>query len=418
MAFQCNELEYCKLNVHYTVEGDVVRDQIDDTVRRLQKSNVKVPGSRPGRATELAIRVHLKEHIEKTVKSDLVAKAYDEILYETKMKPIGYPQILNSELDGNRFLCDLLFLKKPDFELKEYKGFEIPRPHQGENVEQMTERLLQQLREFHGDVIPYSDTDFVQPGDQVTMDIKCECEGQQVDGLTREGFMYQVGGQMLPGFSDNLLGMKAGEDRQFELTLDGSAGEEFVNKTGSFLVTVHMGTKKIPCPLNDELATKAGFPSLGELQKAATGRASSNLQTSEKQQLGQQVISRLVANHDFQVPAWLVTMEAQRLAADNKINWEELKDESKEFISQQAEQQVKLSLILDSVRDAEPDVSFSNMELLGGIKSKLMAQGYDERSAEGVIKNGEKTGALYGMMAQLRDDVTLQWLLDQCKIVD
>ena len=58
------------------------------------------------------------------------------------------------------------------------------------------------------------------------------------------------------------------------------------------------------------------------------------------------------------------------------------------------------------------------MELLGGIKNKLMAQGYDEYSADMTIKQGEKTGALYGMMAQLRDDITLQWLIDQCKIVD
>jgi len=111
-------------------------------------------------------------------------------------------------------------------------------------------------------------------------------------------------------------------------------------------------------------------------------------------------------------------MEAQRIAAENKINWDEIPDESKEYLNGQAEQQVKLSLILDSIRDAEPDAVYSNMELLNGIKGKLMAQGHDEQSAEATIKQGERNGALYGMMAQLRDDITLQWLLDQSKIID
>jgi trigger factor len=427
MAMQVNEIEYCKVNVHYTVEGDAVKDKISDTVRNLKKNKVRVPGYRPGKASDLAIRVHLKKHINEKVKEELVAQAYDDILFETKMKPIGYPQIMNSQLNGDNFLVDMLFLKKPEFELKGYKDLELPKPHMETTVENMTQHLLQQLREFHGDTMPYSETDFVQMGDQITMDVKVELDGKPVDSLAKEGVLYKVGERMFEGFDDSILGMTAGEERKFELVLgdktklgmviDGEdPGVEDVK--AAFIVNIHMGTKKTPCPLDDTLAEKAGFKNFEELLQAATGRASGRMQENERNMLSQQVINKLLENNQFEVPAWLTNMEAQRLAQNNGVKLEEMGEEGSRYMVEQAEKQVRLSLILDSVRENEVEAVFSNNELLSAMTNRLMQAGHTQESANTLLKQAERQGSLYGMIAQLKDETTLQWLIEHSKIVE
>ena len=435
MAYQINEIEYCKVNVHYTAEGDVVKDKISDTVRTLKKNKVRVPGYRPGKASDLAIRVHLKKHINEKVKEELVAQAYDDILFETKMKPIGYPQIMNAQLNDNNFLVDMLFLKKPEFELKGYKDLELPKPHQETTVENMTQHLLQQLREFHGDTIPYSETDFVQMGDQITMDVKVELDGKPVDSLAKEGVLYKVGERMFEGFDDNILGMTAGEERKFELVisegdkvgmiLDGEdAAKNFRSDSpiedvkATFIVNVHMGTKKTPCPLDDTLAEKAGFKTFDELLQAATGRASGRMQENERNMLSQQVINKLLENNQFEVPVWLTNMEAQRLSQQNGVKLEEMGEEGSKYMVEQAEKQVRLSLILDSIRDQEPESIFSNQELLSAMRDRLMQAGHTDESAQTLLKQAERQGSLYGMIAQLKDETTLQWLIEHSKIVE
>jgi trigger factor len=417
MAMQVNEIEYCKVNVHYTVEGDAVKDKISDTVRNLKKNKVRVPGYRPGKASDLAIRVHLKKHINEKVKEELVAQAYDDILFETKMKPIGYPQIMNSQLNGDNFLVDMLFLKKPEFELKGYKDLELPKPHMETTVENMTQHLLQQLREFHGDTMPYSETDFVQMGDQITMDVKVELDGKPMDSLAKEGVLYKVGERMFEGFDDSILGMTAGEERKFELVLGGLEGS-IEDQKATFIVNIHMGTKKTPCPLDDTLAEKAGFKNFEELLQAATGRASGRMQENERNMLSQQVINKLLENNQFEVPAWLTNMEAQRLAQQNNVKLEEMGEEGSKYMVEQAEKQVRLSLILDSIRDAEPESVFSNQELINSMTNRLMQAGHTEQSAGQLLKQAERQGSLYGMMAQLKDEITLQWLVEHSKIVE
>ncbi|HVI40801.1 MAG TPA: trigger factor [Anaerovoracaceae bacterium] len=413
LRIQVNEVEFCKLEVHYVAEPPKVAAKRKEAIAQLRKANI--PGFRPGKAPDHAIEIKMKKQIEEWMKRELLAEAYDDILFETKVKPIGYPQVKRVELHDSEFWCDLIMLKKPEFELKQYKDFEIPKPHLPMTAAESVEKLLQELRVQHGSMAPYGENDFVQEGDKVTLDFKCVVDEQVFDGATREGILYKVGDKLFPEFDDNILGMMAGEERTFDVVFNTGVQEELKDKKATFTVKVHMGMRTTPAPLDDDLAKKSGFEDLAKLREAAEGISASRIQSAEAQQIAQQVIKKIIAEHDFTCPVWLVSMEAQQLSAQMGHDWKVLNPEQRDIFMSQATNNVKLAFIMDEIRELEPETVFSDMELVNVIKQRVSAQGQDP---EKFLVETQKDGRLLGILASLRNEAMIQWLVAQSKIVE
>ena len=428
MPLETKEIEYCKVHVHYTADPDLVEDKRDEALLLMKKSKPKIPGFRIGKASDLAIKIKLKKQINDWVQRELVSAAYDEVLHETKMKPIGYPDISNVSIDESEFHCDMMFLKKPEFELQEYTEIEIPKPHMETNATELTEKMIQELRERHGDVIPYGEGDVVQKGDQVTLDFITYIDGEKIEEISSEGLLVTAGASPIPEFDDNIIGMSAGEKREFRLKLTEEnltakgLSEELYNKLlGSVIdchAHVHMGTKTIPHPLDDELAQKLEYKTYNELHNAVAGSASGQIKMQEDQLVSQQLIRKLVDAHDFKVPMWLLLMESQQVASKDGADWKSASDEEKENFNKRAERNVKFSLIMDSIREEEPEVNFSDRELLDSLKSHMASMGRTDEEINEIISRAAADGTLIGMTASLRNDATLKWLISKAKIIE
>lgn len=416
---QCQEVEYCKINVEYMANPETVKEKREEAISTLRKEKVKVPGYRPGKAPIKVIKKVYKKHIEDWVKREMLTTAYDETLHETKMKPIGYPTIHTSFLDGCQFHCQMTFLKKPEFELKEYKEFKIPKPHM-ESVDSLLEKEMEILRRRYGTTSLYGENDFVQVGDKVTMDVQGFVGEELVAGLNQQGLMYTVGENSNEEFDTNLLGMKAGDTREFNIKFDDSEKhtDEVRGKELKFKVTVHMGTKNIPSTLDDELAKKLNCESLIDLENKILSQLNAMHQQREQQLVREQIIIRLVQNHEFEVPTWLTSVEAQRMAAQNGLKWDELSDDQMDSFVVRAKDAVKLSLILDSIRENEPEVVFSAGELLNHLSNLMQSQGKTKAESEKIMNEAQKTGSLHGIIAALRDELTIKYLQEKCQIVD
>lgn len=415
MPIQIEEIEYCKLKVNYLADIKSVIQIREEALNALRKEKIKVPGFRAGKATDQAIKSNCKKWIDDFVKKELLANAYDDLLYETKIKTIGYPQVLQSQLIDNTFTCDMLVLKKPEFKLGQYKDFKIPLPHENISVNDLAERMLQQLRATYGDVIPYGPNDLVHFGDQITLTYRCMIDNELFDEYSKEATMYKVGESPIPDFDKNIVGMIAGETKDFDIIFIENVKPELINKRAKFTVTVHMGTKHIPHSLDDELAKKVGLKDLLKLRAKIQGDASRQQQAIKTQLLAQQVVKRLLNNHDIKVPDWLLLVESQQLARSYNLDWSKISDDDKKILNDQSEKSVKLSLILDSVRDAEPESTLSDNEILSVIKERLKQQGQDP---DEFLKQANNNGSLFGMVASLKDEGTLQWILSKCKIVN
>lgn len=417
MTVECNEFEYCKVKVHYVADPELVEEKRDEAVANIKRAKIKLAGFRAGKASDLAIRTKLRKKINEMIKKELVAEAYEETLFETKMKPVFYPEIHDSRLDGNNFTCDMTFLKKPDFELQQYKGFEIPVPHIPISASEAAEKMIQELRVQHADPVPYGEDDVVADGDTVTLDVIASDPDGEIDGLSRRGALYTMGQNTISEIDQKMYGMKAGEEKTFDIVFDESDtyAESVRGKRITFNVKVHMGTKKVPLPLDDNLATKVGLKTYSELQKEAQNTANSRIETNQKQQITNQVMMRILESHDFEVPAWNILMESQQFAAQQGVPWEELTDEQIDNINAQSKDKIKLTLILDSIRENEPDAVYSDQEMVDKIRAQLSEQG---QNTDEIMSRMAKDGSLIGTIAAMKDTAVQQWLVEQSKLVE
>lgn len=437
MTIEFNEFEYCKVKVNYTADAGLVLEKREEAIEAIKKMNVKVPGFRQeakrtntkrkkeGKikrvksdpAYEASLKKHYHRAIEEQMVKHLIAEAYDESLYETKMKPLSYPEIISSNLGDESFECEMIFMKKPEFTLGKYKGFEIPNPHQSETPISRAEQMIQSLRERHGDTVLYGENDFLQTGDSVTLDVKCTCEGNVIKSLTREGLPYNVGQNTFQEFDGNLYGMKPGEERTFDIVFPDTdnINEEIRNKRATFNVKLHAGTKKIPAGLDDEFAKKLGYDSIDKLHNEAISTASSHLERTRRQLIANQILGRILEEHDFKVPDWFVLMESQSAAKELGMNWSDMSKEEIENLNKNSINKLKLSMILDSIRDAEPDAVFSESEIMNTMRTNIRNSG---GNPDEVLSSAQRDGTLFGLVAKLKDEATIQWLIEQSSIID
>lgn len=414
MKIQCIEEEYCKVKVHYIAEENKVIQKRKETLKSLRSA--KISGFRPGKAPDHIIEFKLKKQIDELVKKELVAEAYDDILFETKMKPIGYPQVQHSGLHGSEFWCDLIVLKKPSFDLKQYKDFEIPSPAMPISAGDMAQKMLQELRQRHGDFAPYGENDFVQVNDKVTMDLNCFDGETKVDKLCQQGILYTVGQNMYPDFDDNIVGMSAGEARNFVIKFGAEYPEDLRDKTLNFEVKIHMGLRNNAAPLDDSLAEKIGFDKFDTLLKEVENVANSRTEHTRNQLIDQQITKRLLSENPFDAPEWCIKLEAQQLAGvRTEAEFKALSEDKRGSVWAQAINNVRLAFILDSISEAEPEASFSDLEVIDVIKNKVAQTGQD---ADRFVVESSRDGRLMGLMARVRNEAVLAWIRSKCKIIE
>jgi len=413
MTLQVQEVELCKLNVQYVADLDKVKAARGKAIDRIKKEKVPVKGFQPGKAPTRAIEMAMKPTIDSLAAKELVAEAYNDLVFEHKIKTMFYPKVQNQSFDGGKFHCEMTVWKKPEVTLNQYKGFDLPKPAT-EPHSDVAEKILQNLRTQHGEARPYGDGDFVQKGDKVTLDIKVECEGQTVKELTQEGLVYTVG--QFSDLDENISGMVPDEKRQFKIAMkENSPVESVRGKVADFSVTLYMGMRTDLAPLTDEFAQKIGFSSFELLQKQVNSIAMSQVRNKEKNELNNQVLSRLIEANTVAVPSWLTELEAQNMTRNRGVELSQLPQETLVRVLAESERSVKLSLILDSIREAEPDTAFSERELLNSLRMKAAETG---ENPDDFIAKATKDGSIFGIIANMKDTATVDWVITNSTIVD
>lgn len=415
MQIEVKEVEPCKLSVNYTAGVEDIFNKRMDVLKAFK--NAPVPGFRPGKASQEAIRMHYRSQIEDSVKRALAEDAFHNTLFEKKIKPHGPPRFDSIMLVDGKFSCDFLLHTKPVFELTAYSDLIIPKPHESRTLEEVTEQMLQEIRVRFGEVSPYAETDFVQQGDNVIVDYDGFIDGGKVDKLCAVGEMLTVGAGNLQQFDQNILGMSLGENREFDMIIPSEGLPSIAGKTVHLVVTLTMGSKTVPSPLDDSLATKLGKNSFAELREFVTGSAAVNIQNRFKAQVSEALSNRLVADNEINVPPWMSLSEAQYLAHNAKLDWATLTDQDKEQYLGLAERNVKLSLILDRIREDNPSAQMTDQEVFEVIKANLVKTKVTQ-SLDEVIQQMNKTGYLQILFARIRDEYTMDFVTKKVRFVE
>jgi trigger factor len=414
MQIEVEEIDYCKLNVHYEASFDEIEAAKNKVVDIFKKA--PVPGFRPGKASPEAIKNHYKSQINESVKRSLAEEAFHNTLFEKSLKPFGAPQFTGMILTGGKFTCDFKLSVHPTFTLGQYKELEVPAPAL-QSTNEIAEQIMQQVREQHGTQIPYVETDFVQINDSIIIDYNSVCDGVKIDSLSAQGEMLRVGASSIKEFDDNLLGMKIGDNRVFNIKVPEDGLPSVAGKEITFDVTLIAGAKINPAPLDDELAKKLGKETFEEFHTLITQAATGRVDMQRKGAVIAQVTAKLVANHDFKVPDWLAVPEGQYIAQQAKVNWDALPDQDKERFINMGANNAKISLILDKIRDEEPEAQLSDQEVIDTLKTTFMKSNPD-KNPEDLIKELSQNGYLQSLFVRVRDEHVLGYLATSAKIIE
>jgi trigger factor len=413
MDIQITERDYCQLQIKCEADAELVAAKKEQVA--LKFKDQKVSGFRQGKAPLNAVKMHYKKQIAETLKQELAEEAFNDAISKNNLKPFGNPQFTVANIDDSKFICEFSLNTQPSFELKEYKNFNIPKPADPISSEEFAQKMIQDLRVRFGTTEPYTDNDFVQLGDSIVIDYEGSLDGVQLDVLKANGEVVVVGRTPLENFDSSLLGMSVNEEREFVINIPEASGmPELAGKPVTFKVKLIAGSKSLPAPIDDELAKKAGIDTVDQLMAEVTSMASSRINEIRNTAIYNQISRRLVDNHDFKVPSWIATAEAQIKARGQKQNWEELSDDDKEKLVKSAEDSVKLSLILEKVRGEEPEAQLTDEETFSAVRESFSKTSNKEQMLQTIISNGQ----LPLLMNHIRDEYTLGFIKKNSTIIE
>ncbi|MDP8938798.1 MAG: trigger factor [Actinomycetota bacterium] len=371
MTANVTKLEDNKVRLDVEVSAEAVQKGVEAKVRELKKQ-LRVPGFRPGKAPRRMIENHVgRDYIYMETLQEQLPTWYSEAVIETDVRPIDSPEIdfddAIDEQEGFKFTATVPV--RPEASLGEYKGLEVPK----REVEVEDEQVEQQLEELRGQFATLAAVEDrpVQKGDFTIIDFKGErMTGGPLEGAEAEDYMLEVGGgELLPDFEENLVGMSAGERKQFGVTFPMDYEEESL-RGQSVLFNVHVKEiKERDLPeLDDDFAMEASeFDTLEELRGAVREQIEASLQQQVEGEFRGRVLDAVASNAEVEVPEVMVEEKAEEMVGSFErsiraqgiepeqyyqiagVNPQEMKDR----VKRDATDTVKKELVLDAVAVAE-----------------------------------------------------------------
>jgi trigger factor len=365
MSVNVTKLEDNKVRMDVEVAPESVKRGVDAKVRELAK-NVRVPGFRPGKAPRRVIESHLgRDYIFMEALQESLPNWYSDAVLKTRLRPIDRPEISFDDPleEGKTFKFSATVEVRPEAELGEYKGVEVPK----RKVEISDEDVDRQLEEFRSQFATLAAVEDrpVQEGDFVILDFKGPLEGAEA-----EDYMLEVGrGEFLEDFEKNLVGMQADERKQFGATFPMDYREESLRgQTVLFRVHVkEIKERELP-PLDDEFAMEASeFETIEEFRNAVREQLREAAERQAEGEFRGRVLDVVAGNARVEVPEVMVedrvremiesferNIQAQGIQAEQ---YYQIAQTNREEVGQQArpdaEDAVKKELVLDAVVKSE-----------------------------------------------------------------
>lgn len=429
MKVSVENVEKNKVVLEIEVEEEKVREETEKAYQKL-KNKLSIPGFRKGKAPRSLLEarygrdVFLNEALD-----DLVSDAYVKAISENNIEPIDKPEIEMVQLENDRPLIFKATVEvPPEVKLGEYKGVEVKKPVP-EFDEEQVEKQIQSYRERSAELVPVDD-EAVQMGHHVVIDFEGFIEGTPFSGGKAEGYVLEIGsGHFIPGFEEQIVGMKKGEEKDIQVKFpEDYHTEEFAGKDAVFKVKLQEIKKKVLPAADDELAKKvSNFETIQELREDIANKLKSAAQDKADREYRAAVLEAVMANAEVDIPEKMIVKRAERMIKDFSDGLEQQgmefaqylqlantsEEKMKEEIKPEAENAVKADLVVKAVAEKE-GISVSQEELEQEV-AKL---------AERYKQDPEKLMAFMAMQGTLPDfrqavvfDKTVDFLIKEAKAV-
>jgi len=424
MKSEVETIDTVRKKIRVTIPEDRVKQEFDTAYRNVAKK-VKIKGFRPGKAPRSVVSSYYKDQISQEVIIRLIQDSLPKVTTEEGMIVVSEPSINNSPLEeGKEFTYTATFEVKPVIEVKEYQGLEAISDKLEITPEKAEERL-KAIQESHASLKSIEGEEAITEGIFAVIDFQGFSEGKPLEGGKVVGHLLEVRtGSFIPGFCEQLVGMKKGEEREFVLDFPSDyERREFAGKKVTFQVKVNDLKEKIIPLLDDDFAKDLGeFNNLEDLKKKVRDTLEAEEKERIKNQLQNDLISSLIERNLFDLPPSLITREIAYMIAETErdlsfqgLSLEKLRispDELREKYREKAERRVRASLLLEAISKQE-GITVQEDDIEERLKLIADRTHQEVEKIKAYYQREERTESL---TTQLLEEKALDFLAEKAKI--
>ena len=301
---------------------EVVSKAFDKAFQKLAQQ-VNIPGFRKGKAPRKMVEARVGEDGMRSEAFDfIIPDAYRQAVEENSIDPVGRPEVTEVTLNaGEPCVFTVNVVTRPEVILGEYKGLTVEAPVT-EVAPEEVDKQIEALRERHAKMVVAEDAALGQ-GDFALIDFDGTVDGKPFSGGQSKGYPLEIGsGSFIPGFEDQLIGAKAGEEREVKVVFPAEYFvPELAGKEAVFVTKINDVKRKELPELNDDFAKEAGdADTLAEMKEKALAKLTEAAAKKDEEAFREAALKQAVANATIEVPEVMVDDQVEHMIQDLDMN--------------------------------------------------------------------------------------------------
>ena len=421
-----NSVDGLKRALTVTIPASDLSSRLSEKLEEL-RSQAHIKGFRPGKVPVQHLRKLYGKAAMAEIVQSMVSETSNQALSERGEKAATQPDIAMTEdeeeaktiLDGD---ADLVFTMEyevlPDFELSEFKNIKVERRVADLGDADIEERL-QQIGESSR---PFNAVDrAAKEGDRVTIGYVGKIDGETFEGGSDDNTPILVGsGQFIPGFEEQLVGLKADDKKVIDVTFPESyPAENLAGKPATFDVTVKAVEEPGEVVIDEAFATNLGLESLEKLRETVRDQLRSEFGAATRQAIKRQILDVLDERYTFELPEKLVTQEFdniwRQVVHDVEHHGKSFEDEgtteeeARAEYRKIAERRVRLGLVLSRIGE-DADISITEEEMQRALFEQVRRYPGQEQQVMDHYRNSPE--ALQALRAPIFEEKVIDYILE------
>lgn len=422
-----NSAEGLKHEMTVVIEAADIEQRVTDRLAEIGRT-VRLPGFRPGKVPLNVLRKRYGPSVMGEVLERTVSDSSNQAIRERNLRPAMQPKIeILSFNEGKDLHYKLAVEVLPQIELMNFGEMKLERlkPEVPEaEIDGALERIAHQQRK--AETVDRA----AEKGDTTVIDFVGSVDGVEFPGGSATEYALELGsGGFVPGFEDQLVGAKAGEERKVQITFPADYGNtELAGKAADFAVTVKAVKAMQAQPIDDSLATAIGMENLAALRQAVRERIERDYQGMARQKLKRALLDQLGEHHRFTVPQGMVDVELEsiwrqyqaqleRAKQAGAAETEPAKDEAavKAEYRDIAERRVRLGLVLAEV-GSKNNITVTQDEINRAIAEEARRFPGQERHVVEYYRNHPE--AIDSLRAPIYEDKVIDFILELAQVTE
>ena len=373
-------------------------EKFNDAIKKVYFKSAKyfnIPGFRKGKAPQAIVeRYYGKEIFYEDAFNEVVPEEYEKALADNKIDAVSKPQIDIIKMEkGQDLEFTAIVQTKPEVKIEKYKGIEIPKIEYNVSDEDI-ERDVKQMQEKNARLVSIETP--VENGNIAVIDFEGFVDGVAFEGGKAENHELEIGsGSFIPGFEDQIIGMKVDEEKDIKVTFPKEYySKELAGKDATFKVKVHEIKKKELPELDDEFAKDVSeYDTMKELRDSIKEKLEKQNKDREKYEKQDAVIKAICSEMKVDIPSGMIEVEIDNMVKDmeQRMSYQGLKleqylqmlnkteEEFRKEYEPQAIEAIKSRLALEVIIKAEK-IEVTEEEIKNKIEE--MAKNYGRKPEE------------------------------------